>query len=63
MNKVKVINLIATPGAILLFLFSVYANYQHIIGQGSEIVPTWLIYIFIYTILSFFVWLISFLNS
>jgi len=60
MNK---LNLIATPGAILFILFCVYSNYQHITGQGSEIVPIWIMYLFVYSILSFILWVVTFFRD
>ena len=59
MNKTKAINIISIPGAMLFVISLIYSNYQVVIGHGSETIPTWVVYLFIYSVISFIVWVVT----
>lgn len=63
MDKIKVINIIATPGPVLFFLICFYGIYQCAIGHGNEPIPTLVEYLFIYALFSFVLWLVTFFRG
>lgn len=59
MNKTKAINIISIPGAMLFVIFWIYSSYQAVIGHGSETVTAVVVCLFIYSVISFIVWLVT----
>ena len=63
MKILKVINILSAPGAILFIIIAIYANYQSIMGYGAVSVSDLMVYLFIYSVISFGVWLGSLVLS
>ena len=59
----KIIYILSTPGAVLFILIAIYANYQSLMGHGAVSVTDVIVYLFIYSIISFVLWIGSILLS
>lgn len=63
MKILKAINVLSIPGAIIFIIIAIYANYQSIMGHGAVSVTDLMVYLFIYSVVSFVLWICSILLS